>query len=805
MLTDLRFAFRALLRNRGFSVAAILTLALGLGATTAIFSVVNGVLLRSLPYTEADRIVTLETMWRTRALAGGNVSGPDFRDWQSQASSFEAMAYTYGGEMGVKAGQYGEFTGIFIVTPDFFKVMRAAPVAGRLFSPEEEKPNGANAALVSSAFARSHYGEIHSALGRVLRIASQSFPIIGVLRDDFHYPIRGTTKANIWLPAAWVGENTHRSGHNYRAIARLKPGIDLDHAQAEMNAIAARLEQAYPKDDKDKEVLVLPLRANMTNSTRATLQMLMGAVGLLLLLACANVANMLLARATSRTRELALRAAVGASRWQIVRQLLVESALLAGLAGIAGFIIAMYATDALLAFAPQNLPRADEIRLDMPVILFMAASAGLATFLFGLIPALQASRVDLNEALKQGGQKGMLGGGSHRLRNALVIAEIAISLMLTVSAGLLFRSFVSLTNVDMGFRPEHLLVMSTSVAAKDEESVKRATYYFRDLLRDLRSIPGVQSAAAVMGLPTGKRTSDGAYSIEGRSPAASLSSMQVAGFRIVTPGYFDAMRTPLLHGRDFEERDTYDAPMVAIVNQTFARREFPNADAIGKRIECGLDRKGWMTIVGIVGDVRHDSPSKAPRAEIYMAYHQHPWVSDEMHVVLRSNSDVAVVTREAEKIAAALNPEVSLSFSTMQTFLAEAVATPRFRTVLMGAFAGIAALLAMAGVYGVMSYVVGQRVSELGLRLAIGATTFDILRLVLGQALRVTCAGLALGLALSAAASRVLTAMLYGVQTIDPSTYAASVLGIGVVAVAAAAAPSIRAARIDPVEALRAE
>jgi putative ABC transport system permease protein len=501
MLTDLRFAVRTLVRNWSFALAAIVTLSLGLGATTAIFSVVNGVLLRPLPYPEADRIVTIETTWRGRGLQGGNVSGPDFRDWQRQSSCFEAMAYTYGGEMGVKAGQYGEFTGIFIVTPEFFKVMRVAPAAGRFFSSEEQKPNGANAAVVSQTFAESHYGSTEAALGRVLRIASQSFPIVGVIGERFHYPIRGTTKANIWLPAAWVGENGYRSGHNYRAVARLKPGVTVAQAQAEMSAIAARLEQTYPKDNKDKEVLISPLRQSMTNSTRTTLQMLMGAVGLLLLLACANVANMLLARATSRTRELALRAAIGATRWQIVRQLLAESALIAGLAGIAGFLIATYAMDALLALAPQNLPRVDEIRLDKQVALFAVACAVLSTFLFGLLPALQSSRLDLNEALKQGGQKGLLGGGSPRLRNALVIAEIALSLMLTASAGLLFRSFISLSHVDMGFRPQRLLVMSTSVAAKDENSVKKATYYFRDLLQELRTIPGVQSAAAVMGLP----------------------------------------------------------------------------------------------------------------------------------------------------------------------------------------------------------------------------------------------------------------------------------------------------------------
>src|SRR5436190_3898022 len=443
MRNDLLFAIRSLLQYKTFTLAAVVTLALGLGANTTIFSVVNGVLLRPLPYPEPERIVTLQTVWRSRPIRGGNVSGPDFLDWKRQATSFEAMAWSMGQESGVKAGDVGEFAGVYVVTPEFFEVMRVRPAVGRSFSSEETKPNGANAILVSAAFARSHYGDLSAALGRTIRLASQSFPIVGVMPEGFHFPVRSTIRADFWVPASWIGDQwaQSRTGHNFSVVARLKAGVSLEQAREEMRTIAARLERAYPQDDKDKLILVNPLKETLTGNTRSTLQLLMGAVGLLLLLSCANVANMLLARAGSRGRELAVRAAVGASRAQIVRQLLVESALLAVLAAGTGTVIGMYGTDLLVAIAAKDLPRTDEIRVDLTTLAFVTLCSVGSVFVFGMAPALKASRIDLNQSLRQGGQKGVLGGmHAPRMRHALMVAEVALSLVLTVGAGLLFRS-----------------------------------------------------------------------------------------------------------------------------------------------------------------------------------------------------------------------------------------------------------------------------------------------------------------------------------------------------------------------------
>lgn len=803
MLADLKFAFRSLTRNRGFSIAAILTLAIGLGANAAIFAVVNAVLVRSLPYSDAERIVTLETVWKNRTSSRGTVSGPDFNDWRQQATSFESMAYWFGGELGVKVGEQGEFAGVFVVTSEFTKVMRTNPVMGRLFSEEEMTRNGPVAAIVSAEFARSHYGDEQSALKHSVMVSAVSYPIVGVLDRSFHYPVRGTTRADIWLPSAAFPENPNRTGHNYRVIARLKSGVTVEQAQAEMNTIASNLQLTYPKENKDKEVAVSRLQNTLTRGAGSTLWLLMGAVALLLLLACANVANMLLAKAISRTKEIALRAALGASRWTIVRQLLMESLMLSLCASIAGFIFAAYLVEALTVLAPENLPRLDEIHLDAWVILFLIAACVLTTFVFGLVPALQASRVDLNEAMKQSGQRSSSGGKSSRLRNSLVVAEIALSLVLMIGAGLLFRSFISLMDVEMGFRPEKLLVMSTSVPSNGLDSVKNATRYFQNLNHGLESIPGVQSAAAVMGLPTGNRSSNGAYEIEGRK-SVSLSEMPWAGFRVSTPNYFRTMVTPLLAGRDFDDRDLYDAPLVAIINRRLADKEFPNGDAIGKRIKTGLDRPDeWMTIVGIVGDVRHDNPSTPAKSEIYMPHYQHPWMADELHVIVRTNADSASIMLEMRKLASTLNPDVSTSITTMDEMMADSIAAPRFRTLLLGVFSVIAVLLSMMGVYGVMSYVVNQRMAELGLRVALGATRKDLLSLVMCHAFLLTGVGIFIGIALSTVLSRMLATLLYGVTVTDLFTYAAAICVVAVIALLAALIPALRSTRVDPVEALR--
>ena len=801
MVEDLTFAVRLLRKSPGFACAAIATLALGFGANAAMFSVVNSVLLRSLEYPNADRIVTLETLWQNTG-RNGQVSAPDFHDWNAQSASFDAMAMYTGGELGVQFGDRAEHRFTYLVSPNFFRVISTGPIAGRLFSPDEEKPNGPGAALVGDDLAHSHFGGSAGALGRTIQVENRQFTIVGVMPAGFHFP----RKAQIWLPLAAFGENRHRSGHNYRAVALLKAGVAVEQAQADMETIGARLAAQYPADNKGKSVLVRRLQDNLTTPLKDTLWLLMGAVGLVLLLACANVANMLLARAAVRTREIAIRASVGASRWRIVRQMIAESAVLALIGGAAGAVLAFWLTEAVVALAPANLARIDEVRLDAGVLLFLFAASAVATFLFGLAPALHASRVDLNEALRQGGGRGLLGGRSHRMRSALVVAQIAMAFVLTTGAALLVRSFVALTEVDLGFQADRLLVMYTSVPAKSREDHVRATGRLRDVIAELRSVPGVTAAAGAMGAPAGKYSSNGTYRIEGRpEPKAMLDGPQ-AWFRLSTPGYFRTLGIPLVRGRDFEERDTADAPPVAIVTEALVRQQFPNEDPIGKRIRNGFsDLDKWMTIVGVVGDLRTNSPSRAPEPEIFMSYHQHPFAANELQVMMRTAGDPGALAATVREKMRLTDSSIAVSFTTMDTMLQDAVASPRFRTTLMTVFAGLAIALAITGIYGVIAYVVTQRISEFGLRLALGANGSDVMRLVMRHGVGLAAVGLAVGVPLSWAANRALSTMLFGVEPTDPVTWAVAVAAVATVTLAATAIPAWRAARVDPVEALRTE
>ena len=801
MVDDLKFALRLLRKSPGFAFAAIATLAMGFGANAAMFTVVNAVLLRSLEYRNADRIVTVETLWQNSGRTG-QVSAPDFRDWKAQSTSFEAMAMYNGGELGVQFGDRAEHRFTYLVGPDFFRVMGTGPIVGRLFSTDEEKPNGPGAALVSDDLAHSHFGGTSAALGRTLRLENRQFTIVGVMPAGFHFP----RKAQIWLPLATMPESPYRTGHNYRAVALLKPGVSVEQAQADMQTIGARLEAQYPADNKGKSIRARRLQDTITSPLKDTLWLLMGAVGLVLLLACANVANMLLARAAVRTREIAIRASVGAGRWRIVRQMIAESAVLALIAGGAGAVLAFWLTDALVALAPANVPRIEQVGLDGRVLLFLFGASAVATFAFGLVPALHASRVDLNEALRQGGGRGLLGGRSNRMRSVLVVAQIAVAFVLTTGAALLFRSFVALTEVDLGFKSEKLLVMYTSVPAKTREDHIRATGRLCDLIAEVRTIPGISEAAGVMGAPAGKYSSNGTYRIEGRpEPKAMLDGPQ-AWFRLATPGYFRTLGVPLVRGRDFDERDTADATPVAVVTEALVRQQFPNEDPIGKRMRNGFsDLDKWITIVGVVGDLRTNDPSRAPEPEIFMSYHQHPFAANELQLVMRTSGDpTAVASTVREKVRLA-DASIAVTFTTMDAMLHDALASPRFRTTLMMVFAGLAIALAIAGVYGVIAYVVTQRISEFGLRLALGAEGSDVLRLVMRHGFALAAVGVLIGVPLSWAANRAMATMLFGVKPTDPMTWMAAVAAVAAVTVAATAVPAWRAARVDPVEALRAE
>jgi predicted permease len=524
------------------------------------------------------------------------------------------------------------------------------------------------------------------------------------------------------------------------------------------------------------------------------------------MIACANVAHLLLARASARSREIAVRAAVGASRWRIVRQLVVESVVLAAFGGALGVVFAQFGTAALVRLAPANLPRVGDVRVDGSVLLFAIALSFAASLLFGVTPAWHASRVDLNDALKLGAARGTIGGRSTAMRNGLVVAEIALSFVLAIGGGLLFRSFLALNAVELGYKTSGLLVMYAHAPASElKDYVRVPVNVEQNLFPKLAAIPGVTSVATAMGLPTGPYSSDGLYAVVGKHPLNDWSKLPHAGFRLASPSYFATLGIPLLRGREFSETDGYDAQFVAIVSESLVRQTFPNEDPIGKRILCGLDSDKPMTVVGVVGDVRQQSPASAPAPELYMPMRQHPYHANEMQVIVRTAVDPTSLVDSVRRTTQSFNPEIATKFTTLETMVAESIATPRFRTMLVTVFATVALVLAMAGVYGVMTFIATQRTSEFGLRVALGAAPSDVMRLILRRALLLASVGVMIGVLLSLFLGRIVSAFLFGVQSVDPATYAGMCVVVALTTVAAAAVPAWRAMRVDPVVALRQE
>jgi putative ABC transport system permease protein len=784
MANELLQSLRGVRRNPGFALLSIVTLALGIGISTAVFSVVNGVLLEPLQFPEPARIVRVNT--RTIDYPNGSkMTGGDFLDVRAQNKVFDAISVYSGGEMGVQFRDRAEFTGIFWVNPEFFAVFGQTPTAFTDAS-----------AVVSEGFAARNFGDPQRALGQSIRVEDRVYEISSVLKGA-----RFPANAEIWLPEPYRPGNYNRSSYNYRAVAKLKTGVSIDQAQANLDSIAAQLAAAFPKTNHDKTFAPVPLREQLTGSIQSTLYLLLGAVLLVLLIACANVSNLLLARATVRAREFAVRAALGASRGVIVRMLALESITLAALGGVLGIVLAYWGTQALLHFAPADLPRANEIHLDYAVLGFAMGLSLLSAMLFGVLPAMQASRVEFSS-------RGVLGGGSHRLRNCLVMAEIALSFVLATGAGLFFRSFLALNAVDMGFRQDNVLVMYAHAPAKDLSQYVNVAHSFVDkLLPSLRAMPGVKATAAVMGLPTGQYGSNGSYAVVGKQTIREGEKLPESNWALTSPEYFAAMHIPLLGGRDFTAQDRYGSPGVVIVSESAVRQSLQGEDPIGRQLMCGLDEATMkpMTIVGVVGDVRQSSPGSPPQPTLYMPMEQHPYHSNELQVIVRTESAPSAMTAVVRKAAYDLNPEMAVKFTTMEEMVSDSIAAPRFRTFLASTFALLALLMAMAGIYGVMSYVVTQRTSELGLRMALGAARGDVLGLVLSRAGVLAAGGLAIGAGLSLAVSRLIGAMLFGLKATDPATYAMVLLSVGGIAILAAAGPAWRASRIDPMVALRQE
>jgi putative ABC transport system permease protein len=801
VLQDLRLAVRTLLRAPSFAAVAILTLALGIGATSAIFSVVDGVLLRPLPYEGSERIVAVLTSWTDTDRLTPRLSGGDFHDIQGAGDLFEAISVSYGGAIGVRVGDTAEFTGTYFVLPDFFRVLRARPAAGRLLG----SGDAGSVAVVSHGFAERHFGSAGAAIGRSVLIEGEPVTLVGVLRPGDAYPRDG----HVWVSAdaGVIARAGSRSAFNFPAIARLRPDVPLETVRARLQTLGEQLAAAYPDTNATKRFTAAPLQDRIVGPVRDTLYLLLGAVALVLLIACANVSSLMLARATGRTREMALRATLGASRWRLLRQLVVESLLLGLAGGALGLLVAWGGVGLLLGLAPQDVPRLGDVAVDGRVLAFTATVAVLTSVLFGLAPAWRAARPDLQEALKQGGTRGPLGGAAPRLRSALVAGEIATAVVLAVGAGLLFRSFLALHAVDLGYDPDGLLVVYAHAPAQSDEEYVRAAQQLHDVIPALAAIPGVTRASSVMGLPAGQYGAHGGYAVEGAHTFAEGQKLPVAGFRLASPGYFETMGMRIVGGRDFRDADRYGAHGVAIISEALARQSFGDEDPLGRRIRCGLSQATMepMTIVGVVSDVRHDSPAAAPEPQLYMPLLQHPSRANEVQFVLRTTGDPMASASAAREVMRRRQPGAALRFTTMDAMLSDAIATSRFRTVLVSAFALVALVLAMVGVFGVMSYVAGERTSEFGLRSALGASPLALLRLMLTRAVALAGVGIVLGVALASVATRAVESMLFGLEAADTATWAVVVAAVATVTMLASAWPAWRASQVDPMVALRDE
>jgi predicted permease len=799
---DFRFALRMLHKNPGFTVVAILTLALGIGATTAMFTILDGVVLKPLQYPDANRIVAIDTRWTDSGKEIPRTTGGDIQDLRD-VDAFEAFSFYSGGQVGVQLSRSAEFVGVFVVDPNFFRVFAVAPIAGRTFMGADDANHSA---VVSAGFAKDNFGSVSAALGQTVGIESTAYQIVGVMPPMFQFP----REAQVWAAIPSLPDNLHRTAFNYRSVAKLAPGLSLANVDSRLAALGNRLAAAFPGSNRNKIFTAQSLQDQLAAPVRSTLFLLMGAVALVLLIACANVANLMLARATARVREIAMRAVLGASRWRIVAQLLLEGAVLALAGAVLGIGIAVWATRALLVIGERFVPAPliSGIHFDWRVLTFTIVVAVFTSILFGVAPAWQACRIDLQRAIKQSASYGLLGGSHSRLRSALVIAQVALSLTLAVGAGLLIRTLVALQRSDLGFRTEGVLVVYADAPARTLPQALDAGRTLDDLFTRLRRLPEVISSAGAMGLPAGEYSSDGSFAIEGKqsfTPNGDVSHLPHAGFRLASPGYFAAMGISLLRGRDFDDADLYDRPFVAIISESLAREDFPNEDPIGHRIMCGLDSPNWMTVVGVVGDVRQSSPAAQPGPELYMPLRQHPFYANEAEVVVRTAGDPNRLIPSVQQTVHDVDPQIAMRFTTMSELVSDSIGTQRFRTVLASIFAGLALLLALSGMYAVMNYITAQRTSEFGLRSALGAQQGNLLLLVLRGAARFATAGVAIGVSLSIASSRLLTSMLFGVKSLDVATYALVIAIVIPVVLLASAIPAWRASRVDPVTALRSE
>lgn len=808
-IADLRYGLRGLRRNPGFTLGAILVLALGIGANTAIFSIVNAALLRPLPYDEASRLMQVWHVPPAKSFPGltlFSVSPANYLDWKAQSTSFESMSIYGGRDLTFGGTDHPEVVVAAAVPPEFFTVLRTQPLLGRTFTADEDRP-GSRVILLGYKFWRDHFGSDPNIVGRDITVNSQQYTVAGVMPEKFLMP----DFAKAWVPLAWSdSDRAVRGNHNYLVIARLKPGVQIEQAKAELASISSRLEQQYPEDDKGWGATVIPLRDQLVGDVRTALFVLLGAVAFVLLIACANVANLVLAKMLGRRRELAIRTALGASRAALLRHVLVETVLLSVLGGVLGLLLARFGTGLSMKLLADHLPSFVNVTLDTKVLAFTLLLSIAAGVLAGLVPSLRFSRVDANEALKQGTRGTSDSGG--KTRNLLVVCEVALSLVLLIGAGLMVRTLWELRNVRPGFDSSNVLTMSVAVPRDRFPSPATQVNFFQETLQRVRALPGVEDAGAIDDLPLGGGGSHQPFSIEDR-PMLPMAEQPEVDVRMISPGYLRAMRVPIIRGRDFSDSDAAGRPAVAVISAALARRYWPNENPLGKHLTLtffpGIPRE----IVGIVGDVKVDSLNETrPVDTIYIAASQlTPAVGEAFRsfgltLTVRTKSDphgaISAVTGAIHQVG----PDIPVTdVLSMDDVIAQSMSPQRFNMLLLAAFAGLALLLAAVGIYGVLSYSVRRRVREIGIRMALGASQSDILRLVVGDGMKPILIGVAIGLTAAVALSRFVASLVFGVPPTDPLTFTVVALVLVVVGIVANTLPAYRATRVEPVRTLREE
>jgi putative ABC transport system permease protein len=808
---DVRYTWRGLLRSPGFTLVAVLTLALGIGATTAIFSVVNGVLLQPFGVGDPESLVTIRE-WRMDGdepprRISGTVAPANFFDWEAQARSFSGMSYFGQWPLNLTGGGAPQEAQVQLVDADFFSTLGVQPILGRGFLPEEDDPTGdrlriGDVAVLSHGLWRNRYGGDPGIIGETIRVDGEPVQVVGVMGPDFRVLDQ---KPDLWMPLAIPAGNRTTMGRFLTAVGRLKPGVTLERAQEEMDRVAARLEEAYPDYNTDFRTFMLPLREEVVGEVRPALLVLLGAVAMLLLIACTNVANLLLGRASARSKEIAVRLSLGATRGRLVRQLLTESLVLSIVGGAIGVAAAVVGTRALVRSLPETvqLPRMDVVAVDGWVLAF-ALGVTLATgIIFGLAPALAATRAELQGTLRDAGRGSTSGGGAMRLRNGLVVVEVALALMLLVGAGLLLRSLQQLQAVDTGMRSEGVLALRMNLTSEAYEEGEAVHGFLGRLLPALQGLPGVQAVGTIQFLPlTGEKSNTSTFRAD--RPAPAPGEEPSADIRVVAGDYFRAQGVQLRRGRVFDERDHAESAATFVINEELARQQFPGEDPVGKRLIYNWGDNIEGEIIGVVEDVHEMSLTDEPAPAVYRAFAQFP--DPNLNVIIRTSGDPMALAGAARAQVEALDPNLPVGrIRTMESVVSEAAARSRLSSYLLTGFAAIAVLLAAIGLYGVISYGVAQRRGEIGVRMALGAGQGRILRLIVSQGMTLTLLGLALGLVGALALTRLLRSLLFGVATTDPVTFVAVPLVLAAVALLASYLPASRAARTDPASALRAQ